>query len=100
MYVYSPALLLPLPDKTETDILIIFLFFRRRFSYPAKIQEHLHRTLTYLPTDIVLALSDSPALISEAIAAFYEREPASLRVSLFSSLLPLFPTNFSSVVGM
>ncbi|GAA5826266.1 hypothetical protein JCM11251_007231 [Rhodosporidiobolus azoricus] len=47
--------------------------------YPAKAEEHHHRTLAYLPTDIALALSDSPELVAEAIKAFYEREPATLK---------------------
>ncbi|GAA5860390.1 hypothetical protein JCM3774_000403 [Rhodotorula dairenensis] len=48
-------------------------------SYPSKIREHHHRTLAYLPTDIALALSDSPSLIAEAVGAFYEREPGMLK---------------------
>ena len=49
-------------------------------SYPEKIRQHLHRTLAYVPQDIALALEDSPDLISEAVAAFYERDPAGLKV--------------------
>ncbi len=49
-------------------------------SYPGKIREHHHRTLAYLPTDVALALSDSPKLIAEAVGAFYEREPGMLKV--------------------
>jgi hypothetical protein len=56
--------------------------------YPGRIEEHHHKTLAYLPTDIALALSDSPGLVAEAIAAFYEREPQTLRVRL----LPLPPS--------
>ncbi|SCV72719.1 BQ2448_4256 [Microbotryum intermedium] len=51
----------------------------RSHSYPAKIQQHLHKSLAYLPLEIVLALDDSPALIAEAVAAFYEREPDTLK---------------------
>ena len=54
--------------------------------YPQKIEEHHHKTLTYLPVEIALALQQSPSLIAEAIAAFYEREPVSLRVRFMSSL--------------
>jgi hypothetical protein len=57
-------------------------------SYPAKIREHHHRTLTYLPTEIALALEDSPELIAEAVKAFYEREPDTLKVCSFFT--PLF----------
>lgn len=49
-------------------------------SYPAKITSHHHKTLAYLPVEIALALSDSPGLAAEAIGAFYEREPSTLRV--------------------
>ena len=49
-------------------------------SYPAEIKEHHHRTLAYLPTDIALAFADDPSLIAEAVGAFYQREPATLRV--------------------
>lgn len=53
-------------------------------SYPAKIREHHHNSLAYLPTDVALALSDSPSLIAEAVGAFYEREPGMLKVCLLS----------------
>lgn len=42
----------------------------------------MHRTLTYLPTEIALALEMDPALAAEAVAAFYEREPGTLKVRL------------------
>lgn len=42
----------------------------------------MHSTLAYLPTDIALALESDPALAAEAVKAFYEREPATLKVSL------------------
>ncbi|KAJ8296593.1 Protein ecdysoneless [Rhodotorula toruloides] len=59
--------------------------------YPGKIKEHHHRTLTYLPTDIALALVDSPSLVAEAIAAFYEREPGTLRAVNTMSRFPPGP---------
>ena len=52
--------------------------------YPQKMEDHHHKTLTYLPVEIALALQHSPSLIAEAIAAFYEREPANLRVGILS----------------
>lgn len=66
----------------------------RPHSYPAKIREHHHHTLAYLPTDVALALSDSPSLIAEAVGAFYEREPGMLKVRLPSRsrfCSPVFP---------
>ncbi|BGP37130.1 hypothetical protein JCM10449v2_001034 [Rhodotorula kratochvilovae] len=59
--------------------------------YPAKMAEHHHRTLAYLPTDIALALADSPSLIAEAVGAFYEREPATLRAVNTMSRFPPSP---------
>ncbi|BGP29278.1 hypothetical protein JCM10296v2_001016 [Rhodotorula toruloides] len=59
--------------------------------YPGKIKEHHHRTLTYLPTDIALALAASPSLVAEAIAAFYEREPGTLRAVNTMSRFPPAP---------
>ncbi|KAL8276826.1 hypothetical protein RQP46_010757 [Phenoliferia psychrophenolica] len=47
--------------------------------YPAKIDEHHHKTIAYLPREVALALSDSPGLAAEAIGAFYERDPDGLR---------------------
>ena len=58
----------------------------RPHSYPAKIREHHHSTLAYLPTGVALALSDSPSLIAEAVGAFYEREPGMLKVRLLSHI--------------
>lgn len=55
---------------------------RNVIRYPAKIKEHHHTTLAYLPTDIALALSQDPTLVIEAAKAFYEREPATLKVGL------------------
>lgn len=49
-------------------------------SYPAKVDEHHHKTIAYLPREVALALSDSPGLAAEAIGAFYERDPDGLRV--------------------
>lgn len=51
------------------------------YSYPGKIREHLHRSLVYLPQDVALALENSPELVSEAVAAFYERDPTGLKVA-------------------
>ncbi|GAA5854531.1 hypothetical protein JCM9279_000833 [Rhodotorula babjevae] len=59
--------------------------------YPAKIKEHHHRTLAYLPTDIALALAEDPSLIAEAVGAFYQREPATLRVVNTMSRFPPAP---------
>ncbi|GAA5914204.1 hypothetical protein JCM6882_004750 [Rhodosporidiobolus microsporus] len=59
--------------------------------YPAKAEEHHHRTLAYLPTDVALALSDSPELVAEAIKAFYEREPESLRACNSMTRFPPSP---------
>ncbi|GAA5932072.1 hypothetical protein JCM3775_004233 [Rhodotorula graminis] len=65
--------------------------------YPAKIKEHHHRTLAYLPTDIALALADDPTLIAEAVGAFYQREPATLRaVNTMSRFPPAPPLPSSS----
>ncbi|GAA5916022.1 hypothetical protein JCM8208_007488 [Rhodotorula glutinis] len=65
--------------------------------YPAKIKEHHHRTLAYLPTDIALALADDPSLIAEAVGAFYQREPATLRaVNTMSRFPPAPPLPSSS----
>ncbi|GAA6029922.1 hypothetical protein JCM8097_009170 [Rhodosporidiobolus ruineniae] len=47
--------------------------------YPEKMQEHHHTTVAYLPVDIALALSEQPDLVAEAVKAFYEREPDTLR---------------------
>ncbi|SGY66455.1 BQ5605_C004g02676 [Microbotryum silenes-dioicae] len=55
------------------------LVWARIEGYPDKVQQHLHKSLAYLPLDIVLALEDSPSLIAEAVAAFYEREPDTLK---------------------
>lgn len=52
----------------------------RRSRYPGKIEEHHHKTISYLPRDVALALSDSPGLVAEAIGAFYARDPDGLRV--------------------
>ena len=52
--------------------------------YPKRMDDHHHKTLSYLPVEIALALQQSPSLIAEAIAAFYEREPVSLRVRQLS----------------
>ncbi|GAA5900978.1 hypothetical protein JCM5296_004944 [Sporobolomyces johnsonii] len=59
--------------------------------YPGKIKEHHHRTLAYLPTDIALALSDSPGLIAEAVGAFYEREPGTLKACNTMTRFPPAP---------
>ncbi|GAA5959919.1 hypothetical protein JCM8115_004905 [Rhodotorula mucilaginosa] len=56
--------------------------------YPAKIREHHHSTLAYLPTGVALALSDSPSLIAEAVGAFYEREPGMLKAVNTMSRFP------------
>ncbi|GAA5978983.1 hypothetical protein JCM10908_002758 [Rhodotorula pacifica] len=65
--------------------------------YPAKIREHHHHTLAYLPTDIALALSDSPSLIAEAVGAFYEREPGMLKaVNTMSRFPPASPSQPSA----
>lgn len=45
------------------------------------MSEHTHTTLAYLPSEIALALVSDPALAAEAVAAFYEREPRTLKVS-------------------
>lgn len=52
--------------------------------YPKRMEDHHHKTLAYLPTEIALALEDSPGLVAEAICAFYEREPSTLRVRSYS----------------
>lgn len=52
--------------------------------YPAKMAEHTHTTLAYLPTEIALALAAEPALAAEAVAAFYEREPRTLKVRAYA----------------
>ncbi|GAA6015651.1 hypothetical protein JCM10207_008160 [Rhodosporidiobolus poonsookiae] len=59
--------------------------------YPAKMDEHHHRTLAYLPTDIALALEDSPELVTEAVKAFYEREPGTLRACNTMTRFPPSP---------
>jgi hypothetical protein len=66
------------------------LFFLMMHSYPKKAEEHHHRTLTYLPSEIALAISDSPRLITEAVGAFYERDPSMLKVSSFCVASPAY----------
>ncbi|BGP13187.1 hypothetical protein JCM10213_000233 [Rhodosporidiobolus nylandii] len=62
-------------------------------SYPDKIREHHHRTLAYLPTEIALALQESPELVAEAVKAFYGREPGTLRAcNTMSRFAPSPPT--------
>ncbi|ORY54998.1 SGT1 protein-domain-containing protein [Leucosporidium creatinivorum] len=70
------------PEDLETIV------WARIAEYPAKIQEHHHTTLAYLPTEIALALSQDPTLVVEAAKAFYEREPATLK---FCSTMTRFP---------
>ncbi|KAM0755174.1 SGT1-domain-containing protein [Meredithblackwellia eburnea MCA 4105] len=54
--------------------------WRRINGYPNKTDsDHLHKTLAYLPEEIVLALLEDPALVSEAVKAFYERDPEGIR---------------------
>lgn len=65
-------------------ILSLVLVLILCYSYPGKISDHHHKTLTYLPVEIALALQDNPGLIAEAIAAFYERDPTGLRVRTIS----------------
>ncbi|GAA6008559.1 hypothetical protein JCM11491_003348 [Sporobolomyces phaffii] len=68
--------------------------------YPKKAEEHHHNTLTYLPTELALALEDSPHLINEAVGAFYERDPAMLKacntMTRFPPASPLAPTTTST----
>jgi hypothetical protein len=52
------------------------------------INNHLHKTITYLPNHIALALSIDHTLISHAIQAFYLRDPQSLLVS--TTFIPSF----------
>ncbi|GAA5894726.1 uncharacterized protein JCM6883_002191 [Sporobolomyces salmoneus] len=68
--------------------------------YPKKAEEHHHKTLTYLPTELALALEDSPHLITEAVAAFYERDPGMLKacntMTRFPPSSPLSPSSSST----
>jgi hypothetical protein len=60
------------------------------------INNHLHKTISYLPNHIALALSIDHTLISDAIQAFYLRDPQSLLVSttfILSFLLPSITHN-------
>ncbi|KAG8953323.1 hypothetical protein FRC04_002733 [Tulasnella sp. 424] len=65
---------------------------RRIRGYPNTLKQHVHRTRAYLPEDIVLALSQDPALIQKAVEAFYTRDALQLRVV---SKMSRFPPNTS-----
>ncbi|GAA5924061.1 uncharacterized protein JCM15063_005536 [Sporobolomyces koalae] len=67
--------------------------------YPRQADEHHHNTLTYLPTDLALALEDSPQLITEAVGAFYERDPAMLRACNTMTRFPPTSPLASSELG-
>ncbi|KAM0788022.1 hypothetical protein ACM66B_006221 [Microbotryomycetes sp. NB124-2] len=51
----------------------------RTDGYPQAAREHHHRTLAYLPAEVALALADNENLIAEAVGAFYERGPDTLK---------------------
>ncbi|KAG9047970.1 hypothetical protein FS837_001042 [Tulasnella sp. UAMH 9824] len=53
---------------------------RRTRGYPETLKQHVHRSRAHLPADIVLALSQNPALIQKAVEAFYTRDALQLRV--------------------
>ncbi|KAG8946272.1 hypothetical protein FRC00_009695, partial [Tulasnella sp. 408] len=52
---------------------------RRTRGYPETLKQHVHRSRAHLPADIVLALSQNPALIQKAVEAFYTRDALQLR---------------------
>ncbi|KAK4052046.1 hypothetical protein OIV83_002340 [Microbotryomycetes sp. JL201] len=51
----------------------------RTDGYPKAARQHHHTTLAYLPRDVALALADDESLIAEAVGAFYERGPDTLK---------------------
>ncbi|KAI5479487.1 SGT1 family protein [Pseudohyphozyma bogoriensis] len=63
----------PAPKEVENVVL------GRLSGYPEQAASHHHRTLAYLPTEIALALEKDPGLVSEAVRAFYERDPEGMR---------------------
>ncbi|KAK4051282.1 hypothetical protein OIO90_004763 [Microbotryomycetes sp. JL221] len=83
-----------LASRTIQDVV-----WARTNRYPQAAQDHHHTTLAYLPVEIALALADSPHLISEAVASFYEREPDSLKhCHTMKRFPPTSPTQAWSVV--
>ncbi|GAA5832891.1 hypothetical protein JCM3766R1_007079 [Sporobolomyces carnicolor] len=85
---------------TRAPVEVEEVVWARISGYPKKAEEHHHQTLTYLPSELALALEDSPHLITEAVGAFYERDPSMLKacntMSRFPPSSPLAPSAAAS----
>ncbi|XP_022251288.1 protein ecdysoneless homolog [Limulus polyphemus] len=59
---------------------------KRISGYPAKIQEFQHRAHCYVPAGVATILKHEPQLVSDAVHAFYHRDPLDLKI-LFTRCL-------------
>lgn len=67
------------PSKLIHSPLIEEEAFYRIRNYPQQISENLHHALVRLPRKLVYILHEKPAYISQAVEAFYLRDPIALR---------------------
>lgn len=68
---------------------------RAQNTYNAVNAEHSHRTIAYLPDEIIRILQSDPAIITKAVTTFYERDAAQLKVgrgSTKQALTSTFPS--------
>ncbi|KAG8932821.1 hypothetical protein FRC02_000505 [Tulasnella sp. 418] len=62
--------------------------FARIKEYPGVLSQHVHTTKVYLPSDVVLALSQNPSLVQKAVEAFYTRDALQLRAAARMTRFP------------
>ncbi|PVD38810.1 hypothetical protein C0Q70_01433 [Pomacea canaliculata] len=72
--IYNSSLNTVAPQVVQTTL-------RRRIDhFPAKIKENTHYTNVYVPVSVAALLKEYPCLVSDAVRAFYYRDPFELKV--------------------
>lgn len=56
------------------------IWSRTTSTYNSVKTEHSHRTIAYLPDEIIRILHSDPSLITKAVTTFYERDAVQLKV--------------------
>ena len=62
------------------------IWLRTSSTFNAVKTEHAHRTVAYLPDEVIRILEYDPSLISKAVATFYERDAIQLKVSCIPAI--------------
>lgn len=57
------------------------IWTRAQKTYNSVKTEHSHRTIAYLPDEIIRIIQSDPALITKAVTTFYERDAIQLKAS-------------------